>query len=392
MAPLRHHHHTNGWSYHQVAAASFLKTFLRTFTTLRIKWPISLKPHHESTRFVVINPAPTDLYTGVATDADIQPAQIGGTWYPEPYNTPPASSSSSSTPTSQTFSLDEDPKRGHVILHFHGGSYVLGDGRTSSCGFLAKTFLENTPASHVLCPQYRLATHQGGRFPAQLQDAITSYMYLIRDLQIPASRIVLSGDSSGAHLALALLRYIVDHGFEFASKDEYLGKGSGSNTGSCLDIPTPKCAWAWSPWCDVPAAVDTRAWTRSENYKTEYIPGSFPAWGAKRFLGDLEITEERERYLAPLKWPFRVPCPVLVGTGNREVLYREHVRLAEMLREQGVGDRDPPVEIVVAEKVPHDVFMIGWIMDFKEEARDCARRAEEFVNGIGGDGHGLWRL
>ncbi|KAI9036887.1 alpha/beta hydrolase [Aspergillus affinis] len=369
----RHHRHTSGWSYRQVAAASFLKTFLRNFAFLRIKWPISLKPRCESTRFVVMNPAPADLYTGVAIDADIQPARIGGTWYPEPYNPP--------SPTFQSSSPEEDQiKHQHIILHFHGGSYILGDGRTSSCGFLAKSFLENTPASHVLCPQYRLATHKGGRFPAQLQDAITSYMYLIRDLQIPASRIVLSGDSSGAHLALALLRYILDHGYEFASKD----KGRGQDTGLGIDIPTPKCAWAWSPWCDVPGAVDAQGWTHSENYKTEYIPGSFPAWGARRFLGDLEITEERERYLAPLRWPFRVPCPVLVGTGNREVLFHEHVRLVEVLGERRGGDGDPPVEIVVADKVPHDVFMIAWIMGFKAEARVCARKAGEFVDRIGG--------
>ncbi|PLB54049.1 alpha/beta-hydrolase [Aspergillus steynii IBT 23096] len=343
MSPSRNHH---GWSYQQVAAASFLKAFLRTFTTLRIKWPLSLKPHHESTRFVVIDPATPDLYSGVATDKHIKPDRIGGTWYPEPY-------------TPQT-SLRENQ---HVVLHFHGGSYILGDGRTSSCGFLAKSFLEYTPTRFILCPQYRLATHHHSRFPAQLQDAITSYFYLLHTLRIPASQIILSGDSSGAHLALALLRYIN----EFNNTDF---------------LPVPKCAWLWSPWCDVPAAVNASAWTRSENYKTEYIPGSFPAWGARSFLGDLEITEPVERYLAPLWHPFRVPCPVLVGTGNREVLFHEHERLVEVLGEYVDREFEPGVELVVADKVPHDVFMIGWIMDFKEEARDCAVRAGKFVDRI----------
>ena len=66
-----------------------------------------------------------------------------------------------------------------------------------------------------------------------------------------------------------------------------------------------------------------------------------------------------------------------------KALQSEHERLAEVLGEYVDGESGPGVEIVVADKVPHDVFMIGWIMDFKEEARDCAVRAGEFVDRIG---------
>ena len=64
----------------------------------------------------------------------------------------------------------------------------------------------------------------GGRFPAALQDALTSYVYLIFDLAILPSNIILSGDSAGGHMALQLLRYISDHGAE-------------------LSLPLPQCAW-----------------------------------------------------------------------------------------------------------------------------------------------------
>lgn len=99
-------------------------------------------------------------------------------------------------------------------------------------------------------------------------------------------------------------------------------------------------------------------------------------------FGDLQITKDREQYLAPLWHPFRVPSPVLVITGNREVLFHEHEKLAEVLGEQVDGELDPGVELVVADKVPHEVLMIGWVMDFKE-ARDCAIKTGEFVNRIG---------
>ncbi|RAL14719.1 alpha/beta hydrolase [Aspergillus homomorphus CBS 101889] len=336
--------HDPSWSARQGLAGSFLKLFLRAYTACHFKWPISLKPHHEGNRFVVIEPATLDFYEGVTVDSEIKPEAIGATWYPEPCS-----------------AATEVPDGQSVVLHLHGGSYVLGDGRTSSCNFLAKTLLTHTPASHLLCLQYRLACNPNGRFPAQLQDTIAAYVYLIHTLHIPPDRIVLSGDSSGGHLALAMLRYIVEY-------DD-----------PCR-LPPPKCSWLWSPWCDVPAAVDPDSWTQSPNYETEYIPGSFPTWGARQFLRDLAITETMERYVAPIHHPFVLPSPVLIVTGGREVLFPDHQQLVQ--RFQKMASNGPRIELVVEEKVPHDVLMIGWIMRFYQEAEACAKRAGEFVQRV----------
>jgi len=107
---------------------------------------------------------------------------------------------------------------------------VIGDGRQDDCGFAAKTLLQHTSATHVLCPQYRLASNPGGRFPSQLQDAITSFLYLIEELKVPANQITISGDSAGGNLCLALLRYIADN--------------------LKAAVPSPGCAFLWSPWVD----------------------------------------------------------------------------------------------------------------------------------------------
>jgi acetyl esterase/lipase len=107
---------------------------------------------------------------------------------------------------------------------------VIGDGRQADCGFAAKNLLEHTSATHVICPQYRLASNPGGRFPAQLQDAITSLLYLTEEMQVPASKITISGDSAGGNLCLALLRYISDN--------------------PKAAVPSPGCAFLWSPWVD----------------------------------------------------------------------------------------------------------------------------------------------
>jgi len=335
------HRQDENWSYRQAFANSLLKAGLNNYTALRTRWPLSLNPHRETDRFTLIEPTSPELYKDILEDKDIQPETIGATWYPEPFSP-----------------IRRIPKDQHVVLHFHGGSYVLGDGRTSSCGFTADNFLENMPTSHVLCPQHRLAYSPNGRFPAQLQDAVTAYMYLINQLQIHASQIVLSGDSSGGHLALTLLRYIVDF-----------------NNPSVL--PAPKCSLLWSPWCDIPAARDRGEWRRNKNYETEYVPPSFPAWGATQFLKTLEITDEVEKYVAPMWHPFHLPSSVLIVTGNKEVLFEDHNRLAGNFKDF-TGNEDM-VDLLSINNVPHDVLMIGWIMGFRKEASESTAAAGRFI-------------
>lgn len=335
------------WTYRQALTNVILKLGLRVFTGCHAKPSLSLKPRLEGERFAVVEPARPELYTGVALDKQVKPETIGGTWFPRPF--------------SAEADLAEDR---HIILHFHGGSYVLGDGRTSSCRFLAKCLLAHTPSAFLFSIQYRLACHPGCRWPAQLQDAISSYSYLIHTLGIPASRIVLSGDSSGAHLALALLRYVTQF-----------------NDPSLL--PAPKCGWIFSPWCDVPAAEDPAVWNNSPNYKTECIPASFPTWGAKHFLGDLEITQEIEEYVVPIRHSFIVPAPVLIVTGELEVLCEEHKELARVFA--SLPGNASSVDFFVEELVPHDVFMVGWILGFKKEAHELAAKAGGFLSRLPGE-------
>jgi acetyl esterase/lipase len=329
------------WTYRQALSNTFIKIFLRIFVAFRTKPPLSLKPGLEGDRFVTIEPGPEELYTGITVDDEIHPETIGGTWFPTAY------SYNTTTPSDK-----------HIVLHFHGGSYIIGDGRTASCKPLADNLLAHTPSSHVFSLQYRLACNSNGRFPAQLQDAITAYCYLTHSLHIPPSRIVLSGDSAGGHLALALLRYLADY------DDEKI-------------LPPPACSWLFSPWCDVPGSRNIALWNNLPNAAVDYIPPSFPAWGAKHVIGNLELNRAVEPYLAPIWHPFTLPCPVLIVSGGREVMCQEHERLARHL--QKLPQNEGRVEYFVQDISPHDVMMVAWIMNFKKEAAQCAEHAGCFL-------------
>ncbi|KXG47755.1 Alpha/beta hydrolase fold-3 [Penicillium griseofulvum] len=329
------------WSYRQALGNTFIKVFLRIFVVFRTKPPLSLKPGLDGDRFVVIEPGPPELYTTITVDDEIQPVAVGGTWFPSLYQY--------NTTTTQ----DK-----HVVLYFHGGSYILGDGRSSSCQFVANSLLSHTPISHVFSLQYRLACNPNGRFPAQLQDAISAYSYLLHTLHIPASRIVFSGDSAGGHLVLALLRYIMDY------DDEKV-------------LPSPTCSWLFSPWCDIPGARIKHLWQNIPNVRTDYIPPSFPAWGAKHLIGNLQITPEFAPYLAPIWYPFVLPSPVLIVSGGREVMCQEHDRLARHLSK--MQQNEGRVEYFVQDLMPHDIMMVAWILNFRKEADQCAVMAGTFL-------------
>lgn len=62
-------------------------------------------------------------------------------------------------------------------------------------------------SARLAAVEYRLLPHHP--LPAALQDAAAAYLALLRR-GIPGCRIVLIGDSSGGHLALALTRWIRD--------------------------------------------------------------------------------------------------------------------------------------------------------------------------------------
>jgi epsilon-lactone hydrolase len=87
-----------------------------------------------------------------------------------------------------------------TVVHFHGGGYCIGSARTIR-GWAAH--LSAQAGCRVVLPQYRLAPEHP--YPAGLQDAVA----VMAALEGP---VVLSGDSAGGGLALALVLSLRDQG------------------------------------------------------------------------------------------------------------------------------------------------------------------------------------
>ena len=220
------------WTYRQAIVNELLKSFVYHASIVRVKTPITLDPGAEKERFVTFAPLEADLYRGILQSPDVKPATVGGTWYPTSYVT----------------KIDHGQR---VVLHCHGGAYVTGTGRPVDLGQAASLLTKHLSAK-VFGIQYRLSSNPGGQFPAAFQDAVTAYKGLL-DQGIPASSLILSGDSAGGNLALALLRYISEH--------EDL-------------LPAPAATLLWSPWLDLTAGMEVAGTdTEFSPRGRESIPG-----------------------------------------------------------------------------------------------------------------------
>lgn len=101
-------------------------------------------------------------------------------------------------PALEVRSSKANSSSGPTVLHFHGGGYVLGsaNGSLEYAGRLAETV-----GGSCVTVDYRLAPEHP--YPAAVDDAVDAYRGLL-DSGVPASSIILSGESSGGGLALAL--------------------------------------------------------------------------------------------------------------------------------------------------------------------------------------------
>ena len=95
-----------------------------------------------------------------------------------------------------------------AVLYFHGGGMIAG----SVGGFTPLiAYYASLSGISFFAVDYRLAPET--RFPGPLHDAVSAYLRLTDDLQIPPENIIIAGDSAGGALSLALMMYLRDNDY-----------------------------------------------------------------------------------------------------------------------------------------------------------------------------------
>lgn len=333
------------WSFKQALMARLTRGIVDLYSNVGITETHTLEPGKEGDRFQIADPFSPKYYGGpLASNPEVKPAPVGGTWFPE--------------------RPDVDKGVGcAVVLHIHGGAFVLGDGRTGYSGFLAKTLMDRAGVCAVFAPQYRLSGYAGAGagaanpFPAALQDVVTSYLYLTQKLGIPPQRIVLCGDSAGGNLVIALLRYL----------DAF---------GGDLGVAAPSCAVLIAPWVNPLASLGPDSvYKEHKHWATDYLPVSFLRWGAKVYSSGL--ADENMQYVTPLGNPWKTQVPVFVSMGEAEILETDGTAWCRQMQEAGSN-----VEVYYEENAVHDTLLMGAIIGWEESAQVVATKIGEFLTKV----------
>ncbi|KAI1331366.1 alpha/beta hydrolase fold-3 domain-containing protein [Xylariaceae sp. FL0255] len=324
------------WTFKQAFMCKLIRAMVYMDSCSENPVPLSLKPGKEKSRFETYAPFPSEAYAGkLAGSKAAVPVTIGGTWYPE-------------KPADMT-------KVSSVVMHIHGGAFVIDDGRTEASGYTSNVYLEHGKVGVVFCPQYRLSSRPtNAPFPAAGQDVLTSYLHLVRTLGVAPEKITVSGDSAGGNLVIMLLRYIAEHGSE-------------------LGIPAPRSAILVSPWVSpIKSLWPDITITSNPNYNSDFLGVEFCRWGIKTYA---KVVDPADPYISPLGHPFATSVPIFVAIGAAEILEIDDTAwVGEMRRVEG-----NEVEVYYEPDAPHDTILVGDRAGWRESSQEVARRIGAFI-------------
>lgn len=222
-----------------------------------------------------------------------------------------------------------------VVIHLHGGGYVVGTPATS------RTWAGPLAASAgvtVVLPDYRLAPEHP--FPAALDDAAAVWKELTAT--VDPRRVVLSGDSAGGGLAVALAARLRDEG-----------------------SPLPAGLLLISPWLDLTTnrRADRDLARRDPMLSPGWLERSADAYGAATPLADPGIS--------PLLGSLDALPPTLVQAGADDILVPDSIRFAAAVRAAG-GD----VTLSIGNDLWHDFPLQAGMLAAADRA---IRQASAFI-------------
>jgi monoterpene epsilon-lactone hydrolase len=217
---------------------------------------------------------------------------------------------------------------GRVVLHFHGGAYHLGSPARLR-GLLA--LLSAAAQVRVLSSGYRLAPEHP--FPQAVEDALTVYRWLIAS-GTPTRQVVISGDSSGGGLALAVLVALRDAG-----------------------DPLPGAAVVISPWTDLDL--------NGESLRSRAAADVMLTQDGAREAADWYLAGQNPRhpYASPLYADLHGLPPVLIQAGDAEILRDDATRFAAAAQAAGVD-----VRLEIWAEMPHVWHMFAGLLPEADEA------------------------
>jgi epsilon-lactone hydrolase len=195
-----------------------------------------------------------------------------------------------------------DRNRNRLLVHVHGGGYVLGPGLSATREAI---LLAGFGRFKVISIDYRMPPDFP--YPAALDDAMTVWKEAVK--MADPKNMAIFGTSTGGGMTLAMV---------LRAKDE--------------NLPIPAAIAPGTPWADL---TDT-----GDSYKTnEWVDNILVTWNgwlgdaARLYAGSHDL---KEPYLSPIYGDFHGFPPTILTTGTRDLFLSNTVRTHRKLRRAGV--------------------------------------------------------
>ena len=195
-----------------------------------------------------------------------------------------------------------------TVVYYHGGFWAAG----TKEGSLLQLLPWMEMGWNVINVEYRLARHAPA--PAAVEDSLCALRYIAGQKQwnVDTTKIVVTGESAGGHLALAM-GMIPD------------SVGLDRQCAGATPVPKPAAVVNWFGVTDV----------------YDVIEGPNRANAAMTWFGGMPNREEVARRVSPLTYVRAGLPPILTihGDADRVVPYQHAVRLHEALAKVGVANQ-----------------------------------------------------
>jgi acetyl esterase/lipase len=213
-----------------------------------------------------------------------------------------------------------------TVLYLHGGGYAFYSRLHEN--LIALVALAARARTFAL--DYRLTPEHA--FPAQLEDALAAYRWLLKRGQDPGHLIVI-GDSAGGNLVLALL---------LALRDAH--------------VPLPELGVCISPWTDVECDYESMSQNEAYDWVNSAEVAQFRRW----FVGEASSTDP---LVSPIHADLSGLPPLYIQAGDAEILI-------DMIRDftRRAREQEAQVELEDWEQMNHDFQAFGTAMPQSAQA------------------------
>ena len=217
--------------------------------------------------------------------------------------------------------IDEGlPERERVtMLYLHGGGYSFYP--QSYANFIA--LITQAAKSRTFALDYRLSPEH--RFPAQLEDAVHAYRWLL-ETGVDREHLIVGGDSAGGNLALALLLAVRE-----------------------AKLPLPALMVALSPPTDF--EVEFLETELSGNPAHDWIDRKMLERWANWFCDE---AARQNPLVSPIRADLRGLPPIYIQAGRAEILYPSIQTFVDRAKHQGAD-----VALETWDEMTHDFQIFG---------------------------------